>query len=315
MKVRSALQRISSKINFPPIIDLGKSDVSIVLVGMGRSGTTWVGNVINYDNSYRVLFEPFLPAIVKEAKGFEYIQYLNPNCENASLQIQAKLILAGKIRNKWVDRDNRQLFYRRRMLKDIRCNLMIGWLKEVANDPPVVLVIRHPLQVASSWIKMKWDNDAFSFFNVIKSQELLSKDFPIISDVLKRIDQQDIIENMVFQWCVNLLVPSEHLKNNDAYALYYESLLTNFDDEVVKLFHYIDKPFKMIRLKNKMVRASSTNFQKRDFNQEKFSLLNSWKDEYSLKQIQRANYILEAFGLDDIYDNNGYPTGAQIFRS
>jgi hypothetical protein len=32
---------------------------TIFLAGTGRSGTTWLSNIINYKNEYRYMFEPF----------------------------------------------------------------------------------------------------------------------------------------------------------------------------------------------------------------------------------------------------------------
>ena len=317
MEIRKTLKKIDYKIRPHLIMDIGKPDDLIILAGMGRSGTTWAGNIINYDNSYRVLFEPFFPAKVKEAKSFEYIQYFSPRCNNATLANQAKRILGGKIRNYWVDRYNDRFFYRRRIIKDIRCNLMLGWLKQLANDPPIVLMIRHPLQVVSSWSKIGWGKEALgnrSEFDIITSQESLLNDFPIICDVMKRIDPQDFSENIVFLWCIYHFVPSHHLKKNETYALFYENLLTNPDGEIVRLFNYLNKPFNQRKLHRVMRKPSSTNFLGRDFNRYQSRLLNSWKDEFSTKQIQRAGYILAEFGIDDIYDKSGYPTGAQVFR-
>ena len=58
------------------LYDLGTLNDTIIVAGMGRSGTTWGVNIINHDNSYRVLFEPFSPASVVEAEEFEYVQYI-----------------------------------------------------------------------------------------------------------------------------------------------------------------------------------------------------------------------------------------------
>jgi hypothetical protein len=305
-------------VNTKQIIDIGEPDDLIILAGMGRSGTTWVGDIINYDKSYRLLFEPFCPAKVKEAMGFEYIQYLSPLCINEILTRQAKTILMGNIQNDWVDRDNNRELYRRRIIKDIRCNLMLGWLKKVANNPPVVLVIRHPLQVVSSWSKLGWGGKESlgnrSDLDVIMSQESLLNDFPIISDVIERIDPQDFVQRIVFQWCIFHLIPSHHLKKHEAYALFYENLIIDQDNELIKLFHYLNKLFDRNMLGEAMRKSSSTNFLCRDFNKEQSQLLNSWKDEFSTQQIQSADYILAAFGLNDIYDKNGYPTGAHLFR-
>ncbi|PLX79216.1 MAG: hypothetical protein C0616_11865 [Desulfuromonas sp.] len=314
MGIGATLKNIFSSVKFLPF-DLGESDISLILVGMGRSGTTWAGNIINYDNDYRVLFEPFLPAKVNEAKGFKYIQYLNPDCINMTLANHASIILAGKIQNDWVDRGNSRFFYRHRMLKDIRCNLMIGWLKKVANNPPVVFMIRHPLQVVSSWKKLGWGKEVAgnnSDFDIIMSQESLLRDFPIISEIVKEINREDFVQNIVFQWCIHHLIPSIHLRRQEDYALYYENLITDPDQEVDKLFRYLEKPFNNKKVKKILGNASSTNFQQRDFR--KSNTVNSWKDEFSDSQVERTNEILAAFGLDNIYDTNGFPTGETIFK-
>jgi hypothetical protein len=297
-------------------MDIGKPDNTIFLAGMGRSGTTWAGDIINHDNRYRVLFEPFFPKKVKEAKAFEYIQYLSPQSNNEGLTKQAKAILAGKPRNLWVDRANQRILYRRRIIKDIRCNLMLGWLKQIAPNLPIVIMIRHPLQVASSWLKLGWGKEALgnrSDVDIITSQRSLLNDFPIIDDVMKRIDLQDVVENIIFEWSIYHLIPSQHLKTNEAYTLFFESLLTNFGNESIRLFQYLDTPFNPDKLLKTKRKSSSTNVLGRDFNKDQPRLLAGWRDEFSTKQIQRADYILSAFELNDIYDKKGYPTGAPFF--
>lgn len=51
-----------------PFIDTGRIEDAVILAGMGRSGTTWGADVLNYDKSCRVMFEPFYPAAVHEAR-------------------------------------------------------------------------------------------------------------------------------------------------------------------------------------------------------------------------------------------------------
>lgn len=194
-RIRRTLRTISYNLK-SPFLDIGKPDDAIIVAGMGRSGTTWAADIINYDDSYRILFEPFLPNMVKEAEGFGYKQYLAPGSDNPVLATKAKKILAGKPRNRWVDRGNNRLFYRRRIIKDIRINLMLAWLKKTTPATPVVLTIRHPLQVLSSWAKLGWRKEAFgerSNLEILASQKNLLDDFPIIHDVLKCIDPQDFV--------------------------------------------------------------------------------------------------------------------------
>jgi hypothetical protein len=171
-----------------PFIDVGRPEDVILVAGMGRSGTTWAANVINHDHTHRVLFEPFFPARVSDARGFQYIQYLHPLSRDTLLTKKARRILSGKARNVWIDKENRGLFYRRRIVKDIRCTLMLGWLRMIAGTPPIVLVVRHPLQVALSWMKLGWGSEALGnktdFDHIVAQAELL-RDYPVIAEALK----------------------------------------------------------------------------------------------------------------------------------
>ena len=60
------------------LIDYGGADATTLIAGMGRSGATWVADVVNYDRNHRGLFEPFLPHQVKEARPFKNIHCLPP---------------------------------------------------------------------------------------------------------------------------------------------------------------------------------------------------------------------------------------------
>jgi hypothetical protein len=294
-------------------MDIGKAENLLLVVGMGRSGTTWVCNLINYDNRYRVVFEPFSPTHVPEAQAFDFLPYLRPDCNDSVLANDARRILTGKVHNYWVDRDTRGLLYRHRIIKDIRCNLMLGWLRRIAHNPPIVLVVRHPLQVAASWAKLGWVKAPDQrLIDLLDTKPMLLQDFPVIRDVWPQIDPADFIDSFVFQWCVCHLAPAHQLQPGEAHVLFYETLLTDANATIRALFQYLKRPFNEERLHALMAMPSSTNFLKRDFGQDRTHLLNSWKDEFSKKEIQRAQAIIAAFGLDHLYDDGGYPTGAQL---
>jgi len=298
-------------------MDIGGPGDTVLLAGMGRSGTTWVGDIINCGNNYRVLFEPFLPSQVQEAADFEYIQYLPPEYSNESLSTKALAILNGKVHNEWVDRDTKKLFYRRRIVKDIRCNLMLGWLKRISKTPPVVLVIRHPLQVASSWRRLAWGEEVSgkrSDLEIILSQDLLLDHFPVIAETYKTIDPHDFVERVVFQWCVFHLVPFCQLKKDEAYVLFYENLLIDPGRETEGLFQYLNMTVNRDALKKTMRESSSTNFVGRDFEKDSSQLLSSWKNDFTAHQIQRTHEILRSFDLDDIYGKDGHPANRQLLR-
>ena len=131
---------------------------------------------------------------------------------------------------------------------------------------------------------------------------------------MKWVDTNDLIERIVFQWCIYHFTPSNQLKKNEAYPLFYETLLTEPENESTRLFHYLNRPFNQKKVGKIMKKSSKTNFLERDFHKNQSQLLNSWKDTFSARQIQRADSILASFGLDNLYDKNGYPTGAPLFK-
>jgi hypothetical protein len=300
-----------------PIIDRGQPEDTIILAGMGRSGTTWGADIINHDNSYRAIFEPFLPAYVKEASGFEYIQYLNPQTKNDFLACQAKRILTGKTRNQWVDKGNPGILYRHRLVKTIRANLMLAWLRNLDVRLPLVLMVRHPLQVVASWLKLGWGKETLgrrSDFEIITSQQALFADFPVVSDAMKYIDTQDNFERTVFQWCVFHFIPFHQLKKNEVHLLFYEQLVGNPTKEVDALFRYLNKPIQWENINKAIQRQSRTGIRPVEPKKNASQLVLGWKSKFTTRQIQRANEILRIFGMDNIYDQDGYPTEVKIFR-
>lgn len=117
----------------------------------------------------------------------------------------------------------------------------------------------------------------------------------------------------MFEWCVLHFIPSRHLDSRQAYALFYEYLLADPENEVERLFHYLGKSFDLDRIRKAMKKSSSTNFLDRDYRKDRQNLLSGWKEEFSSEQVERANEMLSIFGLDYLYDESGNPTGAPLF--
>ena len=52
-------------------LDFCKDQKNVVFIsGVGRSGTTWLTELINYNHRYRILFEPFHNKKVKIVQNF-----------------------------------------------------------------------------------------------------------------------------------------------------------------------------------------------------------------------------------------------------
>ena len=101
---------------------------AVFLAGIGRSGTTWLSNIINYNNDYRYIFEPFYKKKVGICKNFDSKQYIRESSNDKKNLEPVKLILSSKVKSKWSDRFNERIFTNKRLIKSIRANLFLKWL-------------------------------------------------------------------------------------------------------------------------------------------------------------------------------------------
>jgi hypothetical protein len=131
---------------------------TVALLGSARSGTTWVGEVIDRHHDHRVVFEPLRPNRVPVARSFANGQYLRRSDTDPRFLDPMRAILTGRVRNPWTDHLNHVVVARRRLVKEIRANLLAPWLVEQFPGMPVVLLVRHPLGVAVSRREMGWQD-------------------------------------------------------------------------------------------------------------------------------------------------------------
>src|SRR5450755_3422533 len=127
-------------------IDLGGDwRDTVLLSGAGRGGTTWLAELINYRNDLRYMFEPFYAGEVAGAAAFANWQYVDPADAAPRLSGYARDVVTGRTRHQRVDMYNRRLISTRRLIKEVRANLMIGWLAQRFPGMRILLLLRHPL--------------------------------------------------------------------------------------------------------------------------------------------------------------------------
>ena len=173
--------RTLNRLRHMAYIDVGGDDATVFVSGMGRSGTTWVASLINHKFDHRVVFEPFRPAIVPAANVFGPFAYVRPTDADPARREAAERILSGRTPRGSVDRLHRGFIFRRRIIKGVRTNLMLGWLKALRPSMPLVLIIRNPFAVAASWLRLGWGKVAdgsTAVLDVILQHRALREDFP-----------------------------------------------------------------------------------------------------------------------------------------
>ena len=286
------------------IVDLGVLKNCVFISGSGRSGTTWLQEIINYKNQYRILFEPFYKDKVDILRNWHYRQYLRPSNNDSQYLKPAKRILSGRIRNAWIDEKNHQKVAFKRLIKDIRTQFLLKWIK--ANFPkiPIIMIMRHPCAVANSKLILGWNAQLDEHLQEIFNQALLVQDH-LCPFVTKRHELKDDFEKHVFLWCLEYYVPLRQFQENECLLIFYEELCENYQNEVERIFTFLDQPFtkEVIQLQ----KTPSALSRKDSPIYTGSSLVSTWRKNISSEQINRSTQILSWFGLKSIYNDGDMP--------
>jgi hypothetical protein len=281
------------------------SATSVFIAGSGRSGTTWLQELINHRGDHRVIFEPFAHAVVPFCSHFNRRQYLRDEDNSHEFLEPLNKILSGDFRNDWTDQYNKRKVYKKRLVKDIRGNLLLYWLHLRFPEIPIVFIMRHPCAVIASQLRMDWRLNV----NFLLEQKELMQDFLepyayLMSRPLLALDHLTLI------WCVENYIPLKKFRAGEMLIIFYEELLKNPEREIERVFRFIGQPvrtgvFKQHRKPSAEARVWSAVVTGDD-------LLDSWRKYFDPFQISRILYFVRLFGLHKIYGEETMPRSEYI---
>lgn len=270
----------------------------IFVLGDGRSGTTWVSEVLNFDGKYLEFFEPFhgrrylnvsndrLYPIENDLdklglRTFKLEDYARMTEDFAGMQKPSGIALSGSL------------------IKDISSYLILPKIQDHRRRN--VLLIRNPLSVAMSKEGYgKWQNE--SDINNLMSH----------SNELQKLGAKCLEKNMVstkfleyvFVWCLihRIILPA--IEKFEFFTIFYEDLLRDPEQSFEELFYYLGHQKKFTKNRSEIMtcvnkRSKTTT---RD-NRIKVNLVNEqpWNGQKSDHEISQAYDILKTFELYDIY--------------
>lgn len=175
----------------------------VLIFGSGRSGTTWVQDVLARANHYGTLFEPLHPDAVKATRNLANL-YVQPGSHQPALSRFMNSVMDGSLNSiwaavrvrpdrllppprKWLVRKDvseavrgygraitrwmaaREYRGRPKVIKFIRANLMVEWIQAEYSLPSVIMV-RHPCAVLAS-VCQRGDTEEWAY-PAIKNQLL-----------------------------------------------------------------------------------------------------------------------------------------------
>lgn len=279
---------------------------AVFVAGLPRSGTTWLGELINFRNESRYLFEPFDPSRVALAVNFGNHTYLRPTDDDPHFLAPARAIVTGLVREHFVDQWNRKIICGSRVIKEVRASLFLRWLCAHFPGMPIVLIVRHPFAVAVSQRKTNVDVDLEAEF---LSQPELVRDFlqPYI-EVMRACATP--FERLVAMWCVGVGVPLSQFRNGEICVVFYEHLSTEPDRVLAEVFAHLNRRFDP-GIRRALTKPSTTTISRselaRTWSEGALQVTQAWTERASAAEIRRGLDILKAFGMTDLYDDRPMP--------
>ena len=279
-------------------IDFSRASNTIFILGVPRGGTTWVSHLINYNNKYRYIFEPFHPHYCPYMHKYPVVLYQKPGSENDDLYQLFSYVLSGRSRSNWADRYNQKRIVTHRLVKSIHTHFILTWLHEKFPELPIIYVIRHPLGVVSSKLSIA-ENTPWKFYHsldeVLKQKDLIENHLYSFLDILK-IPKSNF-EEEVLLWCLQNYVALRQLEKVPHKLVYYENVVERPFDELNRIQAFLNNNSKII---------NNRDFQK-VYNKhfvpsgKPLSQSGPWKDQFNVDQLDYTSGTLKRFGLDNYY--------------
>jgi len=230
----------------------------LVIAGFGRSGTTWLQDALATANHLRAVFEPLNPDAVQGSRAHAY-RFVNPDSEEPDLYRFLHHFFFEEFRSLWADsrivkqklivrpgdlaswessrrvlrqygrafdylkRYRKQRQNGRRIVKFVRANMMLSWLKR-AFDAKVVFIVRHPAAVVTSQLRSPASWNPYARIEQFRNDSALLETLDDRSRALLFRPCEDI-ETCTLLWCIENQEALRQARESKIHVVYYEDLV------------------------------------------------------------------------------------------
>lgn len=268
---------------------------NILVLGDGRSGTTWLAQILNFDGAYLDSFEPFHG--IRNLKLSDGRLYPTANDVRQPAGLKFENYVDRVVLGKDTHRLSESLLpLKGVIIKDISCHLLFDSLKDYRMKK--ILIVRNPISVALS--KMHW-----GIWHSTKELKLFLQRTAYPHELINT----PFLE-YIFVWCVLNKEVLRFYPDGHFTLVYYEHLLRRPELQCYKLFHECglgkrhESSSKQIL---KAVKSRSKTTQSKNQISKTARLDMPWKDKVETEQLRRAYQLLRDFGMYEIYEDSVTP--------
>jgi len=304
----------------------------VLITGLHRSGTTWVGEVVGSAPNMGYIREPFNPHYNAGILGIQLQNYYQYICEENGSKyydsvknlINFKLTYSSIIQRKidsrpinWrkLSKDiGRMYLYRIKNLRPlIKCPFSFfsaEWYAKQFNTK-IIILVRHPAAFISSILLKQWSFD----FNNFTSQPLLMRnhlqqfEIELKSENLKNYD---IIDQGILLWKIFASVLNYYRKQHPDWLIIKHEDISKYPiDKFKSIASYISVPFSE-KMENKIKLTTNTDNpsvskSSTDVVRNSGIIPDQWKTRLSQHEIERIYNKIEPEYYIDYYPTNwGY---------
>ncbi len=243
-----------------------------LIIGSTRSGTTFLMESINQNNDYHLIFEPFNNTYTDEWSDLATREYIDPTQIDNHKNSAVKKILSGQVNNSWTNRYNTKIISDKRLIKAVRANLLIEYIRTEYPNLQIIYLVRNPYNLVASRINMNFD--PLDIYQVLEQTSFIAKHYPDIDrdELMKQLGSNEAKHAAL--WCIENRYLLKSIAKFDLHHLQYEDIIgksITIENRKVKLINKESKPS-----------ASSSS-----------------RATYKLSSSERSNIakILELFGM------------------
>ena len=270
---------------------------AILLASSGRSGSTWLGDMLAATPGTQQIFEPLDPrnsAVYRQLMAWPpgltpsafKRHYLRPDADAPEWAAFWGDVLRGRVRTYLTDYTRTSFFPRRFLVKTIRANMMLGFVADRFH-PRVILLARHPAAVINSMfyrVKATWPADV---------QDILSQDELVADHLHPWMNElgsvRDGFEALAAWWAVENRVALAQLSGREHYLIFYEHLALRPREEMAKLLRWlgVDENAVPEALLHRYSRMTSVR-QRESGEEDVMARLGAWRRELSSEEQRVA---------------------------
>lgn len=209
---------------------------AILLAGSGRSGTTWLSDVLATVPGTQRIFEPLRqaarwdPALATSVRS----PYLRPDGDYLQWHALLYRVLTGRCRTYWTDSKRTSFFPDRLLIKEIRANFMLGYVHDHFG-PRIVYLLRHPCAVVASRVRLGW---RINLGDLLRQEELVEDHLSGWVPHMERARNDPVASHAIW-WAVESRVAALQLATRRHFRSYYERLVLNPRESVGEMLAWL----------------------------------------------------------------------------